>query len=136
MPFQKGHQGIELGFIDNACLPKHGHARSESVGTFHGSPSLARDDGRSAPGCTSSCRVCFWIISCSDNLCYNVSMRYADWTDADWDRFIKHVRSKAPTPLDDSEIRRIAFSYMQGGGNSHGLIGTHIAMCVDEMQAR
>jgi hypothetical protein len=66
-------------------------------------------------------------------------MSYATWTDADWERLLKRVRSTAPTPLSAGEIRQAAYNYMHGGadggGNKWGLIGTHIAMCVDEIES-
>lgn len=67
-------------------------------------------------------------------------MSYANWKDSDWDLLLKQVRAKAPTPLTDSEIREAAFGYMQsgadGGHNRWGLMGTHIALCVDEVNSQ
>lgn len=64
---------------------------------------------------------------------------YASWTDATWDELFSKVRSKAPVSLSDQEIRDAAWSYMHngadGGGNALGLLGTHIALCVDEVHA-
>lgn len=68
---------------------------------------------------------------------------YSGWTDRDWVDLVRKVRAMTYTELSQDrfseKVREIAFSYMQkgpdGGGNNHGLLGTLIAVCVDEVQA-
>lgn len=63
-------------------------------------------------------------------------MAYSDWTDREWQTLLMLVR-EVPVQLSDEEIRKAAWSYMQhgadGGGNKLGIVGTHIAMCVDRV---
>lgn len=62
---------------------------------------------------------------------------YAGWTDKDWTDLIRKVRTCALSGLSEDKIRKIAWSYMQngsdGGGNDFGLLGTLVAVCVDEV---